>query len=215
MQTEKFIHIQNNKEDFNKYYMHARKIKLTSLNSLFKKISIYEIKNNSDCCYFSKEQILEMYAQFQSKSVNVLLNYNSILKAYCVWQSEFNDIAVTSAYAEITQNDLSPLIPTEATQLLTREDIDYIENNLLNWTDKAIVECLWEGVAGNSMKDLVSISENMLNINEKTLTFIDGKVVHITDRLIDLLSKAFAEREYTCYGKSNRVKKLFGVNCLY
>ena len=30
---------------------------------------------------------------------------------------------------------------------------------IYNWTDKAIVECLWEGLSGNSMRDLVGIEE--------------------------------------------------------
>ena len=214
MKIDKPIYNQKIKDEFIEYYMQIREIKLTSLVSLFRKTAPYEIDISSDCSSFSKEKILNMYASFNSKSVNVLMNYNSIFKAYCAWLKE-NNIPVTAAYDEITQDELSPLIPSEAMQLLTREDIDYIESQLYNWTDKAIVECLWEGVAGDSMEDLVSISSNMIDVDNKTLTFQHGKTVKITDHLIELLTKAFSETEYICYGYTGRTKKLLGTNTLY
>ena len=70
------------KEEFIKDYMRSRVVAKTSLNSLFKKTTQYEEKYGKDCSQFTENEIIEMYTDFQAKSVYVLMNYNTILKAY-------------------------------------------------------------------------------------------------------------------------------------
>ena len=110
---------------------------------------------------------------------------------------------------------IKPCIPEGANKFLSREDITEIENKLYNYTDRAILECLWEGISGPSMIDLVMINKSMMDAKEKTLYFSDGRVIKLTDRLNELLIKAFDETEYMCYGESLRVKKLIGTGSLY
>ena len=98
---------------------------------------------------------------------------------------------------------------------MSREEITDIESRLYNAVDKAIVECLWEGISGPSMLDLVSISRSMVDHKEKEIYFSDGRVIPITDRLCGLLMKAFSEQEYMCYGESLRIKRMFGDGQLY
>jgi hypothetical protein len=100
-------------------------------------------------------------------------------------------------------------------KFLSREDLTEIEDQLYNWTDRAILECLWEGISGPSMNDLVRITKSMVNSKEKVIYFSDGRMVQLTDRLYDFLIKAFDETEYMCYGESLRVKKLIGTGSLY
>jgi hypothetical protein len=90
-----------------------------------------------------------------------------------------------------------------------------IEDQLYNFTDKAVLEGLWEGISGPSMNDLVRINRDMVNIEEKTLYFSDGRVIQLTDRFCEFLSKAFNETEYMCYGATLRLKKLNGIGRLY
>ena len=98
---------------------------------------------------------------------------------------------------------------------MSREEIIDIEDQLYNWTDKAILECLWEGISGPSLVDLVNINVSMVDSKERMMYFADGRMVKLTDRLHDLLVKAFDEIEYMCYGETLRVKKLIGVGNLY
>lgn len=200
------------KDQFIEYYMKTRKIKKTSLVSLFRKIATFEIEAKIDCCQFSLQQVINMYLAFEAKSVDVLLSYNTILKAYCAWMRENISPTNISAYDEITQGMLSPLV---SVKLLTRQDVIDIEESLYNWTDKAIVECLWEGVAGNSMSDLVSITDDMIDQDNRTLCFSSGKVIPLSDRLLFLLNHALDETHYKCYGSSQRTKRLTGSRCLY
>lgn len=203
------------KESFIKDYMKSRVVAETSLYSLFRKTEKYEENLGKDCCQFTQDEVLEMYRDFQAKSVFVLLNYNVILKAYCAWQKYYHGLAVDIAYENITRNLLEPLIPKSAMKVLSREDVTDIEDQLYNWTDKAIVEALFEGLSGNSMCDLVSVEMDMIDHKRKQLIFPDGRVFDLTDRLYKMLIESCKETEYLCYGSTMRVKKLNGIGRLY
>ena len=183
------------KEGFIQDYMRSRVVAKTSLYSLFKKVAPYEEQLKKDCSRFTKEEIVNMFAEFKAKSIYVLLNYNTILKAYCAWMKYYHDLQSEVAYDEINIEILKPCIKESANKLLTREEVTEIEDNLLNWTDRAIIEALWEGLSGNSMRDLVGIEAGMIDSKAKQLRLPDGRVFDLTDRLHELLLKAFAELE--------------------
>lgn len=201
------------KESFIIDYMKSRVVAKTSLYSLFRKTQQYEENLNKDCGQFTQDEVLKMYEDFKAKSVFVLLNYNVILKAYCAWQKYYNGLKTENVYESITRQMLDPLIPEM--RVLSREDITDIEDQLYNWTDKAIIEALFEGLSGNSMRDLVQVDADMVDHKRKQLVFSDGRVFDLTDRLYNLLIKTFDETEYLCYGSTMRIKKLIGTGRLY
>jgi hypothetical protein len=180
---------------------------------LFRKTEKYEESLNKDCCQFTQDEVLKMYKDFKAKSVFVLLNYNVILKAYCAWQKYYNGLKTENVYESITRQMLDPLTPEM--KVLSREDVTDIEDQLYNWTDKAIIEALFEGLSGNSMRDLVQVDADMVDHKRKQLVFPDGRVFDLTDRLYNLLIKTFDETEYLCYGSTMRIKKLIGTGRLY
>ena len=203
------------KEGFIKDYMRSRVVARTSLYSLFRKTEPFEDSNKKDCSNFDQDEVLSMYTDFRAKSIYVLLNYNTILKAYCAWKRYYKKEDVTEAYDNVTIELLKPCVPKDSNRFLSRDEITEIEGQLYNATDKAILECLWEGISGPSMNDLVKINSDMVNLEEKALYFSDGRIVKLTNRLYDLLIKAFNETEYMCYGTTLRVKKLIGIGRLY
>ena len=203
------------KEGFIKDYMRSRVVARTSLYSLLRKTEPFEEKYDKDCSQFNQNEVITMYTEFKAKSVYVLLNYNTILKAYCAWRRYYHKEKVTESYENITIELLKPCVPEESNKFLSREEIIEIEDQLYNWTDKAILECLWEGISGPSMIDLVNINKSMVDFKEKEMYFSNGRIVNLTDRLCEFLSKAFDETEYMCYGETLRVKKLAGIGNLY
>ena len=203
------------KEGFIKDYMKSRVVAKTSLYSLFRKVEPYEEKLNKDCSRFTQDEIVTMYKEFGAKSVYVLLNYTTILKAYCAWMKHYHGLPNPIAYEELNTNMLKPLVAQSANKTLSRDEITEIEDQLYNWTDKAIVECLWEGLSGNSMRDLVGIEESMIDHKAKQLYLPDGRVFDLSERLYDFLINAFNEEEYLCYGDTMRVKKLIGKGKIY
>ena len=203
------------KEGFIADYLRSRIIARTSLYGLLRKTEPFEEKHKKDCSLFDQREVLNMYTEFKAKSVYVLMNYNTILKAYCAWKRYYHKDLATDAYDTITIELLKPCVPTDRNKFLSREDVDSIEAQLYNWTDKAIVECLWEGISGPSMLDLVNLEKSMMDHTEKIVYFSDGRRVQLTDKLYNFLLKAFNEVEYMCYGESLRVKKLTGAGRLY
>ena len=205
----------DSKESFIKDYLRSRVVARTSLYSLFRKTEPFENDKDKDCSCFDQDEVLSMYTDFKAKSIYVLLNYNTILKAYCAWRRYYQKENVSDAYDSMNIELLKPCVPKDSNKFLSREEITEIESQLYNWTDKAILECLWEGISGPSMNDLVRISKDMVESEEKILYFSDGRMIELTDRLYELLMKAFDETEYMCYGATLRVKKLIGAGRLY
>ena len=203
------------KEKFIQDYMRSRIIQRTTLTGLFRKIEPYENELGIDVCLFSKEQVIEMFIQLKSRSVYTLLNNNVILKAYTAWQKHYNGIDIDNVYETITIDDLRPCVDAKASKILSREEITEIEEQLLNVTDAAIVECLFQGIAGPSMRDITSLHKDMLDKGNKCLIFPDGRVFDISENLCELLEKAFNEEIYLCYGETLRTKKLIGKGKLF
>lgn len=206
---------QEQKEEFIKDYMRSRVVAKTSLYSLFRKVEPYEEALAKDCSKFTEKEILEMFSKFKAKSYYVLLNYNTILKAYCLWKNYYYKLNNPVAYENITTDMVKPLVDKDATKVLSREEITEIEDQLYNMTDKCIVEALFEGLSGNSMRDLVGIEAKMIDHENKQLYLPDGRVFDLTDRLYEFLIKSLNEEEYICYGSTLRVKKLAGKGRLY
>lgn len=194
------------KETFIKEYLRSKVVAETSLYAVFKKTEPFEIKLNKDTSKFTREEILDMFAQFKAKSVNSLLNYAIILKHYSRWMCGENE------YESIVKADVVDLIDKSGNILLSREEIDDIEVQLLNWSDKAIVELLWEGVSGQSMNDIYSVTEECIRGDK---LYVNGKEFLMTNRLKELLPKAFAETETMSYGRTMRISQVIGKGRIY
>ena len=205
------------KTEFINDYMRSRVVAKTTLTGLFNKTEEIENKLGKDCSEFTTEEILEMYRSFDSKSVNVLLNNNVYLKNYTAYRIYHKQIHGSNCYEAINKDMMLECIneDTRNAQFLTRKQMDEIEDQLLNFTDKAIVECLWHGIAGKDMEDLVSINRSMISEENMCIAFNDGEVRYISPRLYDYLMAAFDETEYFCYGPSLKVKEVKGAGRLY
>ena len=197
------------KETFIKEYLRSKVVAETSLYAVFKKTEPFEKKLDKDASTFVRDEILDMLKKFKAKSINSLLNYVIILKHYsrCV----LGEVG-TNAYESIGKADVVDLIDKDGNVLLSREEVDEIEAQLLNWSDKAIVELLWEGVSGKNMSDIYSVSEECIQGN---MLYVNGKEFYITDKLKKLLPKAFAEVELMSYGNTMRIIEVNGKGRLY
>lgn len=194
------------KETFIKEYLKSKVVAQTSLYAVFRKTEPFEEKFNKDASQFTRKEILDMFAQFKAKSVNSLLNYAIILKHYS------RLICGNNEYESIIKADIVDLIDKSGNILLSREELDDIEAQLLNWSDKAIVELLWEGVSGKNMLDIYSVSEECIQGN---MLCVNGKEFQMTDKLKELLPKAFAEVELMSYGNTMRIIEVEGKGRLY
>lgn len=203
------------KEGFCESYLRSRIIQKTSLYGLFRKIEPYEEELQKDVSEFTKDEAISMYKNMKSRSVYTLMNNNVVLKAYYAWKKHYHGVSADSAFEGITIDDLKPCVDKNASKLLSREEITEIEEQLLNVTDAAILECLFQGIAGPSMRDITSLDESMLDKYNNCLVFPDGRILDITEELCNLLDEAFKEEIYICYGETMREKRLQGKGKLF
>ena len=205
------------KDAFIKDYMRSRVVAATSLSAIFNKTEPFENKLDKDCSQFNTEEILKMYKQFGAKSRNALENYNVYLKSYTAFRLYHKQISGENAYNEINKEMIKGCMDQDLQKQLyiTRDQLDDIENELFNYTDKAIVEALWHGISGKSMNDLVSLERKMFSDDKRSLIFPDGRIINIDIKLSEYLDKAFSETEYLCYGNTIKVEKLVGYDTLY
>ena len=203
------------KEGFIEDYLRSRIIQKTSLYGLFRKIEPYEERWGKDVSEFTKPEVLAMYKQFKSRSVYTLMNNNTILKSYYAWRQYHHGVGNPSAYEQINIEDLKPCVDQKASRVLSREEIIEIEDQLLNVTDAAIMQALFEGISGPSMRDITSLNDKMLDKENQCLIFPDGRIFEISERLVNLLEKAFQEDIYICYGETLRTKQLIGDGKLF
>lgn len=206
---------ENMKEGFCQDYLRSRIIQKTSLYGFFRKIEPYEEGLGKDVSEFNKQEALAMYTSLKSRSVYTLMNNNTILKAYCAWMKYHHNLKYDEIYEQITIDDLKPCVDKNANKVLSKEEIYEIEDQLLNYTDSAILQCLFEGIAGPSMRDITELNDSMLDKKNEQLVFPDGRTFNISSRLCGLLDKAFNEIKYVCYGSTMKVKKLDGKGKLF
>ena len=200
------------KEGFFKEYLKSRIIQKTTLYGMFRKIEPYEERLDKDVSLFNKDEAMEMYIGFKSRSVYTLMNNNAVLKAYCAWKKYYHDKNLKSVYEDITIDDLKPCVDRDSSKLLSREEIIEIEDQLLNATDAAIIELLFNGVAGKNMEDIYSVSRECI---KGDALIVNGKEFAMTERLKELLPKAFSETQLMSYGSSMRVASVIGEGRIY
>lgn len=200
------------KEGFCKDYLKSRIISKTSLYGFFNKIEQYEEKLNKDVVNFSREEALDMYRWIGSRSVYTLMNNNTILKSYYAWKKHYYNVNNENVFDGIIIEDLRKCVDKNKNKLLTREEIIEIEDQLLNDSDKAIVELLFVGVAGKNMEDIYVVSEECVKGNK---LIVNGKQFDMTPRLKELLPKAFDETEIMAYGETMKIFPVKGKGRIY
>ena len=204
------------RSEFIKEYSRSRIISDTSLNSLLNRVRVIENKKKKSIVYFSKSEILKMYKDFNLTSVNTLQNYNNYLRAYCNFII-YKENKGSNCFASINKDMLKTCINEDIrrSKYISYEQLQDIEAELLNFTDCAILECLWFGISGRELTDLTYLERNQVNESKMEIIFGDGRNLKIYPRLYELLDKAFDETEYMCYGEDIRVKRVCGKNQLY
>lgn len=204
------------RSEFIKEYSRSRIISDTSLSSLLNRVGKIEKEKEKNIISFSESEILEMYREFNLTSVNTLQNYNNYLKAYC----DFIIYKTNKGYnnfTNINKDVLKTCINEDMrkNKYISYEQLQDVETELLNYTDSAILECLWCGISGKELTDLTHLERSQVDKNRMEINFNDGRKIKIYPRLYELLDKAFDEIEYMCYGEDIKVKRVEGKNQLY
>ena len=206
------------KEEFISYYLRSRVIGENTPRTIFAFTEKFERTKGKDVSTFTKEEILEMLKAKKYRAIYSVQNMTVLLKHYTEYVKGMGRESIEyNNYKDITKDEMQACLDenTVNSLILSREDVNDIQDNMLNYTDKAILECLFSGIAGHHLTDLTSLSYKSLNQKTKQLRLTDGKIVPISQKLCYFLIRAFEETEMISYGETMRVSKMSGIGNLY
>ena len=200
-------------EDFLTEYKRSKVIIETTARAALNRAIEFEHKFNKPFYLFTTEEVLEMYESAHAVSVVSLQNTNLLLKNASRWFCYKRNDVLDSAYEKITKDLLETVIDTEKQKslILSREDVDDIKANLLNYTDKAIVEALFLGFGSLWLRELAFFTISQVDTSDYQVYFKTGKTIPVDKETYELFKKACEEDELMSFGSTARVAKV--VSC--
>lgn len=201
-----------NVEEFLKEYRRSRIIIETSVRAVLNRALEYERIFDKSFYEFTKEEIIKMYAEAHTRSVRSLSNWNLILKHTSLWFLDKQLKPLDNQYNYITKEDLEKCIDINVIDkmMISKDQLDMMQAELINKTDQAILELLFLGVTGWWMRELTYLTPEQVSYNDMCIYFKTGKIVPIDERAYDILQDAFEETELASYNATSKVSKVQG-----
>ncbi len=197
-------------EEFIKDYQRSRVIAIASVRATMNRALEFEKKFSKAFYEFTEDEVIDMYKAVDAISARSLQNINLILKHAARWMLSGQKKDIGNVYDRITKDLIQECVNTEKKEglILTREQLSEIQNELLNDTDKAILELLFLGTGGHWLKELTFFDMSQVNRQEGLLYFRTGKVISIDEDTYDLVRKACNEDELVSFGETMRISKV-------
>ena len=191
-------------------YKRSRVIAEASVRAILNRALEFEHKFQKPFYEFTIGEVLEMYKASHAISDRSLQNTNLILKHAARWMIDEKKLSAKGAYEDITKELIQGCVDTKrkAGFILTKEDLEEIQNDLLNWTDKGILTMLFLGAGSNWLKELTFFDMSQVSRKEGLIYFKTGKIIHITEEDYELIRKACAEEELMSFGETSRISKV-------
>ena len=191
-------------------YKRSRVIVEASVRAILNRALEFEKKFQKPFYEFTIDEILEMYKAAHAISDRSLQNTNLTLKHAARWITDEKRLQVKSEYENITKEIIQGCVDTKrkAGFILTKEELQEIQNDLLNWTDKGILTMLFLGAGSNWLKELTFFDMSQVSRKEGLIYFKTGKAIPITEEDYELIRKACAEEELMSFGETSRMSKV-------
>ena len=197
-------------EEFIKDYQRSRVVAIASVRATMNRALEFEKKFNKAFYKFTEDEVIEMYKAVDAISARSLQNLNLILKHAARWMLHNQNKEIGNIYDRITKDLIQACVNVEKKEglILSREDLSSIQNELLNNTDKAILELLFLGVGGNWLKELTFFDMSQVDKQQCLIYFRTGKVISIDAETYDLIKRACLEDELISFGETMRISQV-------
>lgn len=164
-----------------------------SYNTLFARISEFELQVGKMIEEWNKEDILNFLASASNVKFNTISTKYSLLKKYLEYINNYN-------YTQITIEDLKNIEHRTLTYI-SLEDTKKLVKPLKNYIDKSIILLLRYGIRGEGFEELrdlknKDINDNIVKVNNRTI-ILDNETSLIVQR-------AMKERGYHMNIKSGK-----------
>lgn len=197
-------------EEFIEDYQRSRVVATASVRAALNRALEYEKHFQKSFYQFTTDEIIEMYQSVNAISVRSLQNINLILRHASRWILSNQGQDVRNVYDDITKDLIQRCINTTKKEglILSREDLTNLQNELLNDTDKAILEALFLGFGGVWLKELTFFNMSQVNHKEGFIYFRTGKVIPIDEDVYNLIKRACIEDELISFGETMRISRV-------
>ena len=197
-------------DNFLQEYGRSKVIIESTVRAILNRAIEFEYKFNKPFHLFTIEEALAMYESAHAVSVVSLQNTNLLLKNASRWFRHKNGGTIDSAYEKITKDMLEKVIDTDKqrSMILSRDDIEEIKSNLLNYTDRAIIEALFLGFGSLWLRELSFFTMSQIDTSDYTVYFKTGKTIPIDKTTYELFKAACEEEELISFGSTARVAKV-------
>lgn len=171
-----------------------------------------EVELNKDLSNWTAYEIIDFYKIMNFTSFEVLYCLNSYFSMYCQFCLE-NSLVKDNQnhFLEITKDIISSCLNKAIIdkKIVTRKTVLKWIDDLPNPKDKFILLSLFEFGKSKDFKNIVYAKKQDMNYNNKTLTLEDGRVVNISDKLIDIIEQCESEDTYySITGKGAKIMPL-------
>jgi hypothetical protein len=213
IKNKESIYVYTSEKEVNSFLQEYKRSKViieTTTRAILNRAIEFEEKFGKPFYEFTTEQALEMYESAHAISVVSLQNMNLLLKNASRWFAYKHGKTFESVYENITKDILLNVIDVEKqkSMVLSREDVDDIKANLLNYTDKAIIEALFLGFGSLWLRELSFFQTSQVDTSDYVVYFKTGKSIPIDKETYELFKAACEEDELLSFGSTARVAKV-------
>ena len=197
-------------ESFLEEYKRSRVIIEGTVRASLNRALEFEKKFQKPFYEFSTDEIMEMYKSTHAISDRSLQNTNLTLKHATRWMLDQKKLSIESPYEKVTKDLILGCVDTKRKKnmVLTKEDLEEIQGELLNWTDKGILQMLFFGAGSNWLKELTFFDMSQVSRKEGLVYFRTGKTIPITEEDYVLIKNACGEDELISFGETSRISKV-------
>ena len=197
-------------EKFIDEYSRSRVIVETTVRATLKRALEFEHKFQKSFYEFSTEEIMTMYKAAHAISDRSLQNTNLTLKHAARWMAASKGLEISNQYEGMTKEMMRRCVDEKRKDglILTKDDFEEIQEQLLNWTDKGILVMLFLGAGSQWLKELTFFDMSQVSRKDGLVYFRTGKVIPITHEDYEILREACAEEELISFGETARISKV-------
>lgn len=197
-------------ERFLEEYKRSRVIVETTVRATLNRALEFEHRFNKPFHEFTVEEISKMYKSMHTISDRSLQNANLSLKHAARWMIDTKKLSSKSAYEDITKELILNCVDVakRKNMILTQDDLEEIQGNLLNWTDKGILAMLFWGAGSNWLKELTFFDMSQVSKKEGLMYFRTGKTIPIAEEDYILIKNACDEDELISFGTTSRISRV-------
>lgn len=197
-------------EAFLSEYSRSRVIIEATVKASLNRALEFEQKFQKPFYEFAVDEVLEMYKSMHAISDRSLQNTNLTLKHAARWMIDKKRLNSKSPYEDVTKELMQSCVDTnkKKNMVLTKDDLEEIQEQLLNWTDKGILQMLFLGAGSNWLKELTFFDMSQVSRKEGLVYFRTGKTIPITEEDYELIKNACVEEELISFGETSRISRV-------